>query len=206
MLSQKIIYKKALAEQIRRLCVEKGISITSLENKVGYSQGMISRWMSANSYEDFNVLTKLSAMADCFGITMDELLSRGHTEPSPMPSEFCDFTNCLLNATKCGKLTWRRLNGSNETKTLLEQVPAPKSSQSIADMWIAERDRMSFLLILWCNDIDNTIEFELYAFVGHGIPPYAPYANEKRELQELYTYLRIQCAYQSIKASITSNK
>lgn len=206
MSQQKVIYKRALAERIRRLCVEKGISITSIESEVGYSQGMISRWMSADIGEDFSVLTKLSAMADCFGITMDELLGRGQTEPSPMLSESCDFTNCLLNATKCGKLTWRRLNVSNDTRILLEQVPAPKSSQSIADMWIAEQDRISFLLILWRNDIDNTIEFELYAFVGHSIPPYALHIDEKRELQELYTYLRIQCAYQSIKAGTTSKQ
>ena len=206
MLQQKVVYERALAKQIWHFCVKKEISITSLESEAGCSQGMISRWMSADIGEDFAIFPKLLAIADLFGITMEEFLNPGQTEPSPMLSEFCDFTNCLLNATKYGKLTWRRLNVSNETRTLLEQVPAPKSSQSIADMWIAEQNRISFLLILWCSDIDNTIEFELYVFVGHSIPPYAPYANGKRELQELYTYLRIQCAYQSIKASITANK
>lgn len=93
MLQQTVIYKRALAERIRHLCVEKGISITSIEREVGYSQGMISRWMSAGIGEDFSVLTKLSAMADRFGITMDELFGRGQTEPSPMLSESCDFTN-----------------------------------------------------------------------------------------------------------------
>ena len=71
---QRIIYKKALAEQIKRLCVKKGISITSLESEVGYSQGMISRWMSADEKEDFNVLTKLSARQEIISVQQSKSL------------------------------------------------------------------------------------------------------------------------------------
>lgn len=202
---QKIIYKKALAEQIRRLCVKKGISITSLESEVGYSQGMISRWMSADKNEDFNVLTKLSAMADRFGISMDELLERVQVEPPPEPCEFPDLASCLIKASECGKLKWYVLNGNSKSKTLFEQIPAHESGRSPADMWMAEQDRMVFLLVSWCDDIDNAsepIEFELYGFVEHGIPPYAIKA-EKKGLETLYTHLRIQRAYQSLQSMIS---
>ena len=203
---QRIIYKKALAEQIKRLCVKKGISITSLESEVGYSQGMISRWMSADEKEDFNVLTKLSAMADRFGISMDELLERVQAEPPPKPHELLDLASCLLKASECGILKWRVLDGGSESKMFFEQIPAPRSGRHHADVWMAEQDRMAFLLVSWCDDIDNVsepIELELYGLVEHGIPPYVVKAEEK-ELKALYTYLRIQRAYQTLQAMISN--
>ena len=207
---QKVIYKKELAERIKRYCAEKEISITSLENDVGYSQGMISRWMSADKKEDFNVLTKLSAMADCFGITMDELFGRGQTQGKPaiVQCEFQDLADCLLKASECGELTWRVLDENGEAKVLFGQIPASESGWSAADMWMAEQDRMSFLLVSWCDDVDNVsepIEFELYGFVGHDIPPYAV-KTEKGELQKLYAYLRVQHAYQSLKDILTAQE
>lgn len=59
-----------LVKNIRRLCQEHDISIKKLEETLGIGNGIIARWeTSAPS------VTRVKAVADFFGVTVDELLT-----------------------------------------------------------------------------------------------------------------------------------
>lgn len=59
-----------LIKNIRRLCTERGISIRQLERSVGLSNGIVASWeVKAPS------VLKVKAVADYFGVTVDELLA-----------------------------------------------------------------------------------------------------------------------------------
>lgn len=64
-----------LVKNIRRLCQEHDISIKKLEETLGIGNGIIARWeTSAPS------VTRVKAVADFFGVTVDELLTDHDTD------------------------------------------------------------------------------------------------------------------------------
>lgn len=58
-----------IVENIRALCAEKNMTIAALERETGIGNGVIARWNSLNPRVD-----RLKAVADFFGVTVDELL------------------------------------------------------------------------------------------------------------------------------------
>ncbi len=58
-----------ILKQIRRMCTEKRITISKLERDLGFGNGTIRNWDVANPGSG-----KLKAVADYFGVTVDELL------------------------------------------------------------------------------------------------------------------------------------
>lgn len=58
-----------VVQAIRRLCAEKGISISALENEVGIGHGLVRKWDEVRPRVD-----SLKKVADYFGCTVDELL------------------------------------------------------------------------------------------------------------------------------------
>lgn len=51
------------------LCKEKGITFHKLEKECGIGNGIIARWKTSSP-----TVANLKAVADYFGVTMDELL------------------------------------------------------------------------------------------------------------------------------------
>lgn len=58
-----------ILQNIKKLCKDRGINIAELERTVGIGNGVISRWEKGNPRID-----NLKAVADYFGVTVDELL------------------------------------------------------------------------------------------------------------------------------------
>ena len=58
-----------ILDRIRALCAEQGVTIKQLEQGTGISNGTIGRWDESNPRVD-----KLKAVADFFGVTVDELI------------------------------------------------------------------------------------------------------------------------------------
>lgn len=65
-------------ERIRELCREHGTNLMRLEQAVGFPNGTIRRWG-----ENVPAVTKVKAVADYFGVTVDELLTEGGEDSSP---------------------------------------------------------------------------------------------------------------------------
>lgn len=60
-----------LVENIRRFCVEKGVSIMQMESDLGFSTGLISRWSKTKTCPSFDKIVDIMAYLD---ITYDELM------------------------------------------------------------------------------------------------------------------------------------
>jgi transcriptional regulator with XRE-family HTH domain len=58
-----------ILENITRLCKENGVSIARLERETGMGNGTISRWGNASP-----TIGNVKAVADFFGVTIDQLL------------------------------------------------------------------------------------------------------------------------------------
>lgn len=62
---------------ISNLCRDKGISIAKLERELGFGNSTVRGWANSSP-----TVEKLKAVADYFGVTVDELLTEdGSTEP-----------------------------------------------------------------------------------------------------------------------------
>ena len=58
-----------VVKKIRKLCIDKGTNLTALERELGMGRGVIARWGRHSPRVD-----KLKAVADYFGVSIDELL------------------------------------------------------------------------------------------------------------------------------------
>lgn len=63
-----------LFERIKMLCAEKGITVWRLERELGFSNGSISKWSTTSPSVE-----KVKAVAEYFGITVDDLIREVNT-------------------------------------------------------------------------------------------------------------------------------
>ncbi len=202
-MSQNVIQKYQLAQTIKQLAAERKIPVSSLEQRANYSPGTFSRWSSIDSGE-FNVLTKLSAIADILGVTIDQLLDR-----SPSPAEAASSPPsanpalCLLEATKIANITW-----SSEPPSSAEEMEVSPNGRPLAEVWKTRQSGIDFLLMVYCDDPDDDsepMEFALYSAVRHGIPPLQVPAGDIRVFQQLYSQVRVQHSCQSLPGISSAN-
>ena len=59
-----------LVKNIRALCAERGLSIRQLESTLGFSNGIVASWEIKTPS-----VTRVKAVADFFGVTVDQLLA-----------------------------------------------------------------------------------------------------------------------------------
>ena len=71
-----------LSERITALRTARGLSQEALAQQLGVSRQSISKWETGASTPE---LDKLTALADLFGLTLDELV-RGEAIPTPEPT------------------------------------------------------------------------------------------------------------------------
>lgn len=60
-----------ILENIRRLCAEKGLSISALEKQSGLKPATICKWAAS-----FPRVDTLKKVADALGVTIDDLLRK----------------------------------------------------------------------------------------------------------------------------------
>ena len=60
-----------LYDNVRRMCEQKGISVSMLEKKMEFSNGSISKW---NDNEPG--IRKVQKVADYFGVAIEDLLEQ----------------------------------------------------------------------------------------------------------------------------------
>lgn len=64
-----------MLENIKRLCAERGISLSELERLSGLSRNTVGKWDENRPSVD-----KAKAVADCLGVPLDELLRNTKVE------------------------------------------------------------------------------------------------------------------------------
>ena len=68
--------------RIRELCKERGTNFKQLEIVLGFGNGAISRWGDSPP-----AVTKVKAVADYFGVTVDDLLAESGRQSAVSTTE-----------------------------------------------------------------------------------------------------------------------
>lgn len=82
-----------MIENIRSLCKTNNISPTKLEEELGFSQGLISRWKDKTPNLD-----RIIDIADYFEVTLDEVIGRNKADD--------EFLNALIKRTSNNTIVW----------------------------------------------------------------------------------------------------
>ncbi len=75
---------EALVDRIRTLCKSRGTSITKLEKKLGYGNGIIGKWAKSDKPPRYD---RISRVAKELGVTPEFLLSGEKEEPPAQSGE-----------------------------------------------------------------------------------------------------------------------
>lgn len=92
---------KIIVDSIKELCKKNNITMTSLEEKLGLSQGLISRWGKTTPSLD-----KIMDIADYFKVSLDEVTGYNNIESM--------FISVLYNKTKDKTFKWYKTDTLNE--------------------------------------------------------------------------------------------
>lgn len=97
--------KEVLINNIKEICKERGISVSQLEANLGFSQGLISRWVRMSPSID-----KVLSVADELEVSLDRLTGRSIELSSQ------GMVEALYEDSKKGKLIWKP-DGCGKTLT-----------------------------------------------------------------------------------------
>lgn len=64
-----------IVKNIKNLCRKRGISLSGLEKQLGFGNSTISKWLKSSP-----TIEKLSAVAEYFDVSVDELLKPDEKE------------------------------------------------------------------------------------------------------------------------------
>ena len=64
-----------MLKKIKALCDTRGLSLSQLEKELGFGRDTISKWSTSIPRAD-----RLKAVADYFGVTVDELMEKAEAE------------------------------------------------------------------------------------------------------------------------------
>ncbi len=90
-----------IVESIKAICKTRGITVTKLEETLGMSQGLISRWSKSDPS-----LSKIIDIANYFNLSLDEITGYSNIINDK-------FIKKLLLQTTNGNLKWCGYNNSN---------------------------------------------------------------------------------------------
>ncbi|GEM_PF-4018858 len=191
-----MVNKKDLAKRIKLLGEKKNITLPELERLAQYSPGIFSRWLATDKDEDFSILTKMVTIANQLDVTLDQLILGREKSFNKNDLQY-DITslNGLIKYTNLNKLIWTKLTEMKDIGLSHNQLPQNDNGMPVAEKWYVHFDGTYFLMISYCNDIDDPneeIDLLLCGTVGHGMPISVIATVEKHILQELYNCIRIQ--------------
>lgn len=105
-----------LYEKIKELAFAKNISISRLEEELGFANASLKRWRSSNPGAD-----KLTKVADYFHVSVDYLLGREDLTISKQPVDLAD----LVDDSKINWDEWVSFDGkplTDEVKTAMKLI------------------------------------------------------------------------------------
>lgn len=137
-----------IVKSIKMLCQEHNITANQLENKVGLSQGLISRWLKTTPSLD-----KIIDIADYFNVTLDAVIGR-HEEIDMMD----DFMKALIEITENGGIEWIHKNNYNpfELYDRISKGHTPKN------YYAQVNENEIEINAAYSNDMLNPYELHLY--------------------------------------------
>lgn len=142
-----------MINKIKDLCKNENITVTRLEEMLGFSQGLISRWKDKSP-----TLDRVVDIADHFHVSLDELTGR--------IDNFEDkFLAIVYNQTISGSLLWRRITNNENSNIIRPHRDELYSSDYYTEMaYYATYNEGYFIINCFCkhNNTSSPIELDLY--------------------------------------------
>lgn len=107
---------ETLIMSIKQLCQNRNISVSQLENDLGFSPSLISRWKDKNPNID-----RIIDIADYFHVSLDEVVGRNQNLDD-------EFITKLYNQTNNGLITWQLV-----TEDIKDEYPQIKLFDVVED-------------------------------------------------------------------------
>lgn len=117
-----------IVKSIKDLCKKNNITANQLENEVGLSQGLISRWLKTTPSLD-----KIIDIADYFHVSLDEVVGYDKNRIND------DFIKILYNKTTNKEIEWQIFN-----PTVDESGIKKHTKISGDEMFLSEEDFLNF--------------------------------------------------------------
>lgn len=121
-----------IVNSIKRLCKNNNTTITKLEEAIGLSQGLISRWGKSEPS-----LSKIIDIADFFNITIDEVIGRQNATNDK-------FLNKLIENTSTRKIIWTAYGNPESDPKRYSDFELEFFSQSDADAYFSAHKDLSY--------------------------------------------------------------
>jgi len=148
-----------VADSVKRLCKKRGIAVSNLEKELGWSNGSINRWSRTNPS-----IEKVFAVAECLGMTLDELLGVKSTKPNVEYLQ-SDIGEKILQLTERKKIGWTEMDEISLLE--FEETDAMRNGYENHGFYRAEwRNGTLFLLVFYKENTD--MDIRLYLSVEGG--------------------------------------
>lgn len=161
-----------LVATIRRICKEKQISITQMENDLGFSAGLISRWSKTKTSPSFD---KIVAIMDYLHITYDQLMSGSQADESEAPAfEQAGKDNVcekLLEDSERGRIQWFDACGDETFLSIYKQFFSDGIHYHVHRIYYTMFGEGYFLIALQCNENTLKMKADLYMISEDGFEP-----------------------------------
>lgn len=161
-----------LVESIRRICREKHVSITQMENDLGFSAGLISRWCKTKTSPSFD---KIVAIMKYLNITYDELMGRGLqsgiTNFSSDQDSKTDYCKKLLKDSEDGRIDWTDICDEMLFHISFEQIFPDWFNYHVHRIYSTKFGCGWFLIALQWNSHTLEVTANIYMLTGNGLDP-----------------------------------
>lgn len=162
----------ALVETIRRICREKHISITQMENDLGFSAGLISRWCKTKTSPSFD---KIVAIMKYLNITYDELMG---AVPQSENSNYlsnqeykADYCKKLLKDSENGRIDWVDLCDEMLFHISFEQIFPDWFNYHVHRIYYTKFGNGYFFIAIQWNGCTLEVNADIYMLTDDGLEP-----------------------------------
>lgn len=153
-----------LVNNIKKVCTENNMTVTTLEKRLGFSPSLISRWKNNVPSVD-----KIVDIADFFDVTIDSLLGR---EAQKDTVDFNDkFMKTLISQTENNTLTWECLKIQDRAikhRNIINAIEKLGFMEVLLEKehtnwYFSTFDDISYFLLKEFKNEDDSVEVFFYA-------------------------------------------
>lgn len=171
---------QTLVNNIKNICKEKNISVSTLERELFMSPGLISRWAKTTP-----TLDRVLDIASYLQVSLDDLTGN-NTEKNSNDRTTNHLLLKLYKETTNAEIDWEIFNPNNADECLTTQIISSLVADNCMDCFYCNVNGGSFIITITYNNTQN--ELSLYALADQNSRPVLQCCNNAK-LFDLYDYL-----------------
>lgn len=172
---------KILVSNIKKLCSDNNISISTLEKEMFMSPGLISRWA-----KNTPAIDRVAEIANYFHVTLDTLIGNTNNENANDNKNINRLLAALYNRTHKVDIKWQIFNPKYTEDSLVNKKISSVANQKNSDCFYCNVNGGNFILTVNYNDED--IELSLYVLADPNSTPQSICCDNDK-LSNIYDYL-----------------